>query len=291
MNIRQSGFTLIELMIGLLLGTVLIAAVAKVFLDSGNTFRKQKSLSYLVEDGRYIQEILAREFRRLGYLRNRYVVGSTAEDIFKAENDVLGSGLNFSKEEFVLAKFDKNGFNDAADINHIVFRYQLNDKNELSSTDFATSPCTKDIYLTAGEDPATQKILITLFFYVKEDADLNTAVLYCKAKRDNLDDESKNKVSNAIPLISNIEKLYILYGADTDNNQIANQYLRADQVTDWKKIVSLRFYLVLASEEKNITVKTPNYVIDGREYNVSSPADKRLYRVFSSTIAFRNLGQ
>ncbi len=291
MKTRQSGFTLIELMISLLLGTVLIAAIAKVFIDSGNTFRKQKSLSYLVEDGRYIQEVLAREFRRLGFLRNRYVAGSTAADVFKAENNVLGSGLNFSTEEYILAKYDKNGFNDATDINHIIFRYQLNDKNELSSTDFSTSPCTKDIYLSAGEDPATQKIVVTLFFYVDIDDSLNTPVLYCKAKRDNLDDSTKNKVSNAIPLISNIEKLYFLYGVDTGADLIANQYLRADQVTDWKKVVSLRFYLVLASEEKNISLKTPSYTIAGREYNVTSPADKRRYRVFSSTIAFRNLGQ
>ena len=291
MKIKQTGFTLVELMIGLLLSTVLIAGIAKVFIDSGNSFRKQKTLSYLVEDGRYVQEVLAKEFRRLGFLLNRYAAEKFPSDIFKTDNNVLGSGLNLASEEYVSGGFNDAGFGgDAFDINHIVFRYQLNDSNDLSSTDYAASPCTRDISLTAGEDPAQQKIVVTLYFYVAFDTTLATPVLYCKAKRDNLDDSSK-KVSSAIPLISNVEKLFVLYGIDTDADDYANQYLRADQVNtaDWKNnVVSVRLYLVLASEEPHVILKTPGYNIDDRSYDVNSPADKRLYKVFTSTIAFRN---
>ncbi len=292
MKMKQTGFTLVELMIGLLLSTVLIAGIVKVFIDSGNSFRKQKTLSYLIEDGRYVQEVLAKEFRRLGFLRNRYAAGNLPSDIFKTDNNVLGSGFNLASEEYVSGGFNNTGFGgDAFDINHIVFRYQLNDSNDLSSTDYAASPCTRDISLTTGEDPAIEKIVVTLYFYVAFDTTLTTPVLYCKAKRDNLDDTSKNKVSSAIPLISNVEKLFVLYGIDTDADDYANQYLRADQVntTDWKNnVVSVRLYLVLGSEEPNVILKTPSYNIDDRSYVVNSPADKRLYKVFTSTISFRN---
>ncbi len=296
MKMKQTGFTLIELMIGLLLSTALIAGIGKVFIDSGNSFRKQKTLSYLVEDGRYSQEVLAKEFRRLGFLRNRHAAGNQPADIFKADNNVLGSGLNLTSEGYVFGGFNNTGFSgDAFDINHIVFRYQLNDKNDLSANNpnYSLSPCTKDIHLTAGEDPAQKKIIVTLYFYVAFDTTLATPVLYCKAKRVNLDDSSKNKVSSAIPLISHVEKLFILYGIDTDadTDNFANRYLRADQVSasDWKNnVVSVRLYLVLGSEEPHVILNTPGYNIDDRPYVVTSPADKRLYKVFTSTISFRN---
>ncbi|WP_198246461.1 PilW family protein [methane-oxidizing endosymbiont of Gigantopelta aegis] len=300
MKYKQSGFTLIELMIGLLLGMALIAGVVKVFIDSGNSFRKQKTLSYLVEDGRYVMEVLAREFRRAGFLRNRYAAGGTADSVFipdsgAGSNGVLDSGIDLAGREYIKGDFNKDGFEDAYDINHVVFRYQLNDSNDLAfnNPNYALSPCTRNIHLTDGEDPVNDKIVVTIYFYVALDS-TNTPVLYCKAKRENLDDSSKNKTSSAVTLISNVEKLFVLYGHDKDGDGFANQYLRADQVDDqvdpfgWEKIVSVRLYLVLASEEKNVVLKTPGYTLDGRSYTVNAPDDKRLYKVFSTTIALRN---
>jgi len=296
MKDRHLGFTLVELMITLLLSSILIAAIGKVFIDSGNAFRKQKTLSYLVEDGRYAQLILAKELRRIGFLRNRKATGGLPTDIFINDVDILGSGITLASGEFIKGSFNKTGFaGDSFDINHLVLRYQLNDKGDLSAgaTPFDASPCTKNIHLTAGEYPATQKIVVTLFFQVNFDQTTNAPVLYCTAKRRNLDfptDNNKNPTSQAIPLISNVERLYVLYGVDTDSDTATNSYLRADQVanTEWLKVVSTRIFLVLASEDKYIAYKAPSYSINGHTYTVTSPADKRIYKVFTTTIAMRN---
>jgi len=297
MKNKHAGFTLIELMITLLLSSMLIAAIGKVFIDSSNSFRKQKTLSYLIEDGRYAQEAVTKEFRRTRFLINRNAAGSLPADVFIKDIDVLGSGLTLESEAFIRADFNGAGFaGDVFDINHLIFRYQLNDINDLpvGSSPFDASACTRNIHLTAGEDPAIENIVVTLYFYIAFDQTLSTPVLYCAAKRENLDfpaTASKNPVSSAIPLASNVERMYILYGIDTSGDTFANQYLQADQVEKsslWLKVVSIRLYLVLGSEDKNISYKIPGYTVDGRNYTVNAPDDKRLYRVFSYTIAMRN---
>ncbi len=295
MKQHHYGFTLIELMITLLLSSMLIAAIGKVFIDSGNAFRKQKTLSYLVEDGRYAQLIFAKELRRSGFLRNKNAIDGLPQNIFTDDADVLGSGVDFVPKEFMKGSFNKAGFGgDTFDINHLVLRYQLNDITDLSGVaaiPFDASPCTKNIHLTAGEDPATQKIVVTLFFHVEFDNTTKAPVLYCTAKRRNLDfpaDNNKNPTSVAIPLISNVERLYVLYGIDTDDDGATNYYLRADQVNNWENIASTRIFLVLASEDKYMAYKAPSYSINGHTYAVNSPNDKRLYKVFTTTIAKRN---
>lgn len=292
MMTKQKGFTLIELMITLLLSSTLIAAIGKVFIDSSNSFKKQQSLSYLIQDGRYALEMLAKEFRRTGFLRNPYIAGGTADVIFPSGANIFSSGITLAAGEYIHGDFNSAGFaSDVFDNNRLIFRYQLDDINDLGAApDYAASPCTKNIHLNAGEDPALQKIIVTLYLYVEFSNTTNSPVLYCKAKRENFDAPANNTTltPTAIDLVSNVEKWLVLYGVDTSGDDFANQYLDANQVTNWSQVKSVRFYLVIGSEDKNVTSRTPSYRIEGRDYTVNSPNDKRLYKVLSSTIAFRN---
>jgi len=293
-KIQQFGFTLIEIMITLVLSMVVIGALGKMFIGSSEMFRKQKSLSYIVQDGRYVLDMLAKEFRRIGYLRNKKNLNNTAADLFLADTDVLGTGINFLAAEHIRGSFNATGFSsDAFDINHLVLRYQheLSDDNSFASMGEGVSACTKDVHLASGENPTVQNIVITLAFYVQEDSVTNEPVLYCKAKKVNFSDSSKNTSSQAIPLISNVEKLHILYGVDTDSDSYSNQYLAANNVSsaDWLKISSVRFYIVVRGEDKSITLKVPSYSIEGKAYTVEAESEKRFYKVFSTTIDFRNM--
>jgi len=295
MMLRQKGFSLVELMIALLLSSIIIAAIANVFLDSGKSSRKQKALSYLVQDGRIAVELLVKEFRRIGFLRNPYMVyvpgnpsnmaGGPATDIFETDSNVFSSGLTLGVEEHIKGDFSHAGFaGDIFDNNRLLLRYQLDAMNDLGA-----SPCTKNISLSV--DPAARNMVVTLYYYVRFDnTTTNSPVLYCEAKLENIDD-STTLTSAAIPLVSNVEKWHILYGEDITGDGFANRYLLANQVTAagvWKNIKSVRFYLVLGSESKYMTQTTPSYRIDGRDYSVNTPNDKRLYKVFTSTVAFRN---
>lgn len=63
---RQRGLTLVELMIGIVLGLLVISAVLYVFAGSRASYRHQESFSAVQESGRIALEVLARDIRMAG---------------------------------------------------------------------------------------------------------------------------------------------------------------------------------------------------------------------------------
>lgn len=63
---RQSGFSLIELMVALVLGLVLIGGVINIFISNQQAFRTNESLGRLQENARISFELTARELRQAG---------------------------------------------------------------------------------------------------------------------------------------------------------------------------------------------------------------------------------
>jgi len=308
MNRHQQGYTLVELMISMLLGLMLISGFGSLFVQSQKNSTTQRSLSYMMEDGRYVLEVFGKELRRAGFLRNKLNItgGGGANDVFTDDANVLGSTMSFSAGEYIKGEYNAAGFGAAADlpynINRVTLRYQLNNSidpgtgksAELASGDPSStnSACEGNVLLTPGEDTATTQIhVVTLLFYVAFDATTDTPVLYCLAKRQNLTDPTKDKTPPTVkaqPLISNVQKLVITYGIDSDGNGAANYYVSADSVTDWQQVVAAKLSVVLRSEDDNLTQNVVNYDIDGDPNSPYTATDKRLYRVSSSTIAFRN---
>ncbi|MGH8540908.1 MAG: PilW family protein, partial [Stenotrophobium sp.] len=67
---HQSGLTLIELMIALVLGLLIIAGVGEVFLAGRASYSVQQRLSNLQENGRFALHFLQSDIRRAGYPKN-----------------------------------------------------------------------------------------------------------------------------------------------------------------------------------------------------------------------------
>ncbi len=63
---RQVGLTLVELMIGVALGLLILAAILYVFAGSVTSYRQQESLSVVQESGRIALEIVNRDLRMTG---------------------------------------------------------------------------------------------------------------------------------------------------------------------------------------------------------------------------------
>jgi len=110
-------------------------------------------------------------------------------------------------------------------------------------------------------------------------------------------------------LVSGVENMQVLYGVDTDKDQIPNYFTTADQVQsadgasgalngNWGNVVSVRVSLVMQSDNNSIdkaSASTTNiYMLgSGRGYTdntiLATPADQRLRRVFVETFSFRNM--
>lgn len=65
---RISGFGLIELMIGILLGSILLLGLAKVFSASRETYQASEGLARVQENGRFAVDFLQRDVRMAGHM-------------------------------------------------------------------------------------------------------------------------------------------------------------------------------------------------------------------------------
>lgn len=66
-NATQTGMTLIEIMIALLLGAFLLGGIIKIFVNAKQTYAMQEGLSRLQENSRYALDILSKDLRLSGF--------------------------------------------------------------------------------------------------------------------------------------------------------------------------------------------------------------------------------
>jgi type IV pilus assembly protein PilW len=91
-------------------------------------------------------------------------------------------------------------------------------------------------------------------------------------------------------LINGVENMQIEYGVDTDDtdNNIyglsANKYVKANSVTDWSKVVSVKVSLLLATPD-NLSSKSQTYTYNG---TTTTATDRRVRHVYTSVINLRN---
>jgi len=92
-------------------------------------------------------------------------------------------------------------------------------------------------------------------------------------------------------LVEGVETLQVVYGEDTNGDQQPNIYRSANQVSDWKNIVSVRIGLLLRSpnDASEILQDTVYTLMGGIKFK-STMANKILRYSVSSTIKNRNRG-
>ena len=307
-NKYSAGFTLIELMVGIVLSSLFIGGIGQVFTRTTQSFRTQKTISNMMEDARFVLDLLNKETRRAGFLSNRLLTDaagdligdsatifhnriaidySSSSGTYGIRNDgdtTPGNLLTMSAGEFVQGDTNSSTTNSPPS-DSLIIRYQLTSGAEFQDNPY--SSCTRGFSLNDGEQE-TDRHVIMIVFYMKKNTTVNSNVLYCRAARENLDTDDFDQL-NSKPLISNIERLRVLY-AESDGTNTA--YRSYDQVTDWtgSGVQSARFSLALRSEEENIMPNdSPDYIFNGKLSVTPLQANKKhLYRIFSTTISFRN---
>jgi len=96
---------------------------------------------------------------------------------------------------------------------------------------------------------------------------------------------NKVNILSAEELVEGIENMQILYGEDTDDDGTANYYVPSSPAVDMSAVISIRVSLLVTSLDDNLTQKPVPYTYNG---TTTTPTDRRLRRVFSSTVAVRN---
>ncbi|MBS4050676.1 MAG: PilW family protein [Methylomonas sp.] len=93
---------------------------------------------------------------------------------------------------------------------------------------------------------------------------------------------------SAQELIEGIEDMQITYGVDTDADGTPNSYLTANNIiaANWPLVVSVRISLLARTIADNLSASAVPYDYNGADD--ITPADRRLRRAFTTTIALRN---
>lgn len=84
------------------------------------------------------------------------------------------------------------------------------------------------------------------------------------------------------PILENMEDIQVLYGEKKGGNLA---YIPATSVQNWDNVFSVRISLVLRTTDDNLVEAPQSYTINGV---TTTPTDRRLRRVFTTTIALRN---
>jgi len=100
-------------------------------------------------------------------------------------------------------------------------------------------------------------------------------------------------INDGDELVEGIEKMQVLFGEDTDANLdgtngdgTANRYVSFGASTlDMDRVVSVRIFLLARSLNDNLTTESSPYFFVEQE---PAPDDKRLRKVFTTTITLRN---
>ena len=89
------------------------------------------------------------------------------------------------------------------------------------------------------------------------------------------------------PLLAGVEAINIRYGVDTGGDLAPDAYVTAAAVTDWTMVRSVNIRLRLVSDEDNL-VETPT-AFPNFAGGTTTPTDRRVRRILTTTIALRNI--
>jgi len=223
---KQAGFTLVELMIALVLGLIIIAAVLNIYVGSSRSSLYTQGLQTMQENGRYGVSVLRRGIQLAGYSP-----GDRDERVEAI--DVDNSGENFITVR-MRRDFDCNGL------------------------DTASAPNPGFAVNTYAFDSAN-------------------GIITCQGDQAN---------SVAMTIVEGVEEFRVLYGLDTDADDVPERFSRYDASMSSRDILAIRFALLVNSgrEIRSDPMAEQHVVLD----SVIPTNDRTARNVFGSTVILRN---
>ncbi len=261
---HSTGFSLVELMIALALGLLLTQAVLSIFLSSTRTYRTSEAVSQMQEQGRFAILLTSPVIRQAGYVPDPI---SSFSDRSKAFDPAL-------------EKRAIRGYNDSAPTLYTgVTSAEVATGTDVIAIAYMGRTNTGDTPLRTclGDPISDTQLAVNVFYITKPTAD-GTSSLACYSNvGSNTNDLATGVVRNE-PLVAGINDMQATYGIDTDGDRAANQYVTANNVADWTRVVSVRLRFTADSVVKGAAGAA----------NSAGVQDGRIRREFSTTLQIRN---
>ncbi|WP_151769142.1 PilW family protein [Acinetobacter junii] len=294
MNI-QRGFTLIELMIALILGSLIVAASIQVFINANQSLAFQQSSANIQNSGLFGIDYIVRDLRRANIDSN-----SAAMTI-----DTLHGGIVFNNKNI-----SKATMTDAESINALLTKSSIGPSNfnNLKSDQIVIQykNTIGSQFNCEGVKVLPNQFVVQRYFLKEEKAaavagEYRPLSLRCKATVYTGDSATSLDLSgDGEMLIPNVDHLRVLLGVARDNpvkDGVMDDFLYVSpseytKLSDKPQIVSIQLGILVRSPESvaNGTELTKFTVLDLENKELLTDPDKSKYlrQVITQTVALRN---
>jgi type IV pilus assembly protein PilW len=319
---KQSGISLIEILIAMMLGLVLTGGIMQMFSSSRQTNRVHEATARMQENGRMALEVISRDVRMADFW-------GCASDITNIVNNLNSAGTGFidftagglggtegasgAPDTLILRGGSSSGlgleppYGPQASAN-----IKVSADNDLEHGDIIfVSDCTNgDIFQVTNANPGSTGTVVHNTGSTTEPGNYNVSNPGCPGNNAhclskvygadgsmfsvqqiiyNIGAGSEGQPAlfrNGEEYLDGVEDFQILYGEDTDASSVANYFVPADQIADMNNVVSIRFAVVARSQNDNLTGgATQSYAVLG---DARTAPDQRLRQVYMSTVTIRN---
>lgn len=301
----QTGVSLVELMISMVVGLFLLAGVVTNFISTSNADKKRDAVSEMDANAHVILNTLRQTISHAGYasIENKRIPKGfyTASDGNLDSSVTCRNGMqrdiftpNFARRTRDISTRDmltvvsladnpcKAGLAscpDVADVNPNAYFY-TDCSGGGALRDARTVSCSTDE--NVGMTDPEEAVIYSTFRLIKNVSSVNDRVFYCDGSR-----------GGTQPISHDVEAIQYLYGVreDTGNTsyRTANQVENADQ---WGMVVSVQVGLLMRSSNQNVldapSDKTQYNLLKTR-VNIANKDLRRLFRVYTTTINLENV--
>lgn len=271
---KQSGFTLIELMIALVLGLILSSSIIQIMISNNMTERLNRAIASAQENGRFIISRMRNELLMTGRYDTLQPslntdVDTIVESAFVLNNPVpvVGDFTNAATKGSI------EGANGASDILMVGFQ-GLEDCHG-----------SKHSYLADEE------------FYIVNEYFVEDTTLKCRGYDGRVLRGLKSSAStnDSYAILDDVYSFQVQYGVtDTlisqDNSARPVKFIEADTLGAEKaagaQVVAIRLAILLKADSEVLIDPVPFFKLFSEDS--IQPSEKRLYKQFETTITLRN---
>lgn len=261
---RQAGFSIVELMVALTVGSIVVLAAVSLFSTNQRTFELQRGLTDVQEQGRFALDYIGQDLRRFAY---------TLADTAVPPPPPLPLGM------------DRGLVRNMVNINGTNFTGTLeggaaaNANDRLTFSFLGLTDCEGDVAV------ANEWIVNTYWVNAANE-------LMCMG--------SVDPGTNGLALVTDVESFQVLYGIDDrvltgnlNGELIAARYVRADQLLATHQVASIKIGLLIGTPVGGVgqaSQQARNFMVLDKVLQAGvAPLDQpNLRRLFSTTVKIRN---
>jgi type IV pilus assembly protein PilW len=306
---KQSGFSLIELMIGLVLGLFVTGIVITVFTQSKRNYNQDEEIARLQENGRYAMQLLSRDLAMAGFLGNMQI----ADDVTVILGTDSDCGIDWNAESPLdkpIRLFDNDVATPPAnppsclstalaDSEILIIKHMGGGPTSPSLDKIIMRSNGKDgtLFITSTTTPAGYQDweYFVHAYYVADEDDDGLPGLYRKRVISNSGALQVVSDGNIVP---GVQDFRVTFGLDTiGSDGIADVYTTSPSDEELSAAVSARLDILVRTSNpdftysNNKTYLVGSTTISGQDILAKDDGNGDNYygRVFSTTVQMRNV--